>query len=61
MQDYVADDVVMIWHLEDDVAVDDADILYVKRMNFSRSHKYRYRALQETDKCSSGSLASRET
>jgi hypothetical protein len=42
MQDYMADDVVMIWHLEDDMTVDDVDILHIKRMNFNGSHKYRY-------------------
>jgi hypothetical protein len=37
MEDYVAD-VVMICQLEDEV-----DTLHAKRMNCSRSHKYRYR------------------
>jgi hypothetical protein len=43
MQNYVTDDVVVIWHLEDDVAVYDVDTLHVKRMDCSGSHKYRYR------------------
>jgi hypothetical protein len=40
MEDYVAD-VVVIWQLEDDVAVDDVDTLHVKRMDYSGSHKYK--------------------
>jgi hypothetical protein len=32
MQDYVADDVVLIWQLVNDVTVDDVDILHIKRM-----------------------------
>jgi hypothetical protein len=35
MQDYVADYVMLIWQLVDDVAVDDVDILHVKRMTYS--------------------------
>jgi hypothetical protein len=37
MQDYIADDVVLIWQLVDDVPVDDVDILHVKRMTCSVS------------------------
>jgi hypothetical protein len=37
MQDYVADHVVLIWQLVDDVVVDDVDTLYVKRMTCSGS------------------------
>jgi hypothetical protein len=44
----VIDVVVMIWHLEDDVTVDDVDNLYGKRMNYSESHKYKYRGFRET-------------
>jgi hypothetical protein len=43
MEDYVMD-VVVIWQLKDDVAIDNVDILHVKRMDCSESHKYRYRA-----------------
>jgi hypothetical protein len=32
MQDYVAEDVVLIWQLVNDVTVDDVDILHIKRM-----------------------------
>jgi hypothetical protein len=32
MQDYVADDVVLIWQLVNDVTVDDVDILHINRM-----------------------------
>jgi hypothetical protein len=37
MQDYVTDDLVLIWQLLDNVAVDDADILHVKRRTSSGS------------------------
>jgi hypothetical protein len=37
-------DVVVIWQLKDDVAIDDVDTLHVKRIDCSESHKYRYRA-----------------
>jgi hypothetical protein len=37
MQDYVADDVVLIWQLMDNVVVDDVDILHVKRITCSGS------------------------
>jgi hypothetical protein len=39
MQDYVVDDVVLIWPLVDDVAVDDVDAmhLHVKRITCSES------------------------
>jgi hypothetical protein len=40
MKDYMTD-VVVIWQLEDDVAVDDVDTLHVNRMDYSESHKYR--------------------
>jgi hypothetical protein len=40
MEDYMTD-VVVIWQLEDDVAVDDVDTLHVNRMDYSESHKYR--------------------
>jgi hypothetical protein len=36
-QDYVVDDVVLICQLPDDMAIDDVDILHVKRMTCSRS------------------------
>jgi hypothetical protein len=35
MQNYVADNVVVIWQLVDDVTVDDMDTLHVKRMHCS--------------------------
>jgi hypothetical protein len=37
MQDYVADDVVLIWQLVDDMPVDDVNTLYVNRMTYSGS------------------------
>jgi hypothetical protein len=37
MQDYVADDVVLIWQLMDNVVVDDVDILHAKRITCSGS------------------------
>jgi hypothetical protein len=37
MQDYVADDVVLIWQLVDDMPVDDVNTLYVNRMTCSGS------------------------
>jgi hypothetical protein len=37
MQDYVADDVVLIWQLMNDMSVNDVDILYVKIMTCSGS------------------------
>jgi hypothetical protein len=37
MQDYVADVVVLIWQLMDDVAVADMDTLHVKRITCSVS------------------------
>jgi hypothetical protein len=37
MQDYVVDDIVLIWQLVDNVVVDDVDILHVKRMTYSGS------------------------
>jgi hypothetical protein len=46
IKDYVAD-VVVIWQLEDGVAIDDVDIMHVKRMDYSGSHKYRYRGCKE--------------
>jgi hypothetical protein len=42
MQDYVTDDVVLIWQLVDDVVVDDVDTLHVKRMTYSGLYKYKY-------------------
>jgi hypothetical protein len=38
MQDYVTHNIVVTCYLEDDVYT-----LYVKRMNYSESQKYRYR------------------
>jgi hypothetical protein len=35
MQDYVIDDVVLIWQFVDNVAIDDVDILHVKMMTCS--------------------------
>jgi hypothetical protein len=35
--------IVVIWQLEVDLVVDDVDIIHVKRMDCSGSHKYRYR------------------
>jgi hypothetical protein len=37
MQDYVGDDVVLIWQLIDNMAVGDVDTLYVKKMTCSGS------------------------
>jgi hypothetical protein len=37
MQGYVTDDVALIWQLVDNVAVDDVDILHVKRMTCNGS------------------------
>jgi hypothetical protein len=35
MQDYVTNDIVLIWQLIDYVTVDNVDILYVKRISRS--------------------------
>jgi hypothetical protein len=37
MQDYVTYDVMLIWQLVGDMAVDDVDNLHVKRMTYSGS------------------------
>jgi hypothetical protein len=41
MQNYVADDIVMILQLVDDVTVDGVDTLHVRRMTCSWSYKYK--------------------
>jgi hypothetical protein len=42
MKDYVVD-VAVIWQFMDYMTVDDTYTLYVKRMDCSGLHKYRYR------------------
>jgi hypothetical protein len=37
MQDYVVDDIMLIWQLVYDMTVDDVNILHVKTMTYSKS------------------------
>jgi hypothetical protein len=37
MQNYVADDVVLIWQLVDDITIDYMDILHIKIITYSGS------------------------